>query len=110
MDRSFVVREAELLQLQRHFDAISQGTPALVMVEGDFGIGKTTLLRQAIGLARARGMLVCEARGSDLEHHFAFGVARQLFEPVLSTMDSEAIAELRSEPCGPALDVILSHA
>ena len=43
-------------------------------------MGKTSLLDAAARLARHEGMLVCRARGSELERSFPFGVARQLLE------------------------------
>ena len=54
-----------------------------MLVEGPAGIGKTELLAAARSLAEEAGLVVAIARGSELERGFAFGVVRQLFEPVL---------------------------
>lgn len=54
------------------------------MVEGPAGIGKTSLLGSVRELAREAGMNVRAARGAELERDFAFGVVRQLFEPLLA--------------------------
>jgi DNA-binding NarL/FixJ family response regulator len=51
----------------------------VIVVEGPAGIGKSTLLTVA---ARKAGALVLRARCSPLEQHAAWGVARQLFEPL----------------------------
>jgi hypothetical protein len=55
----------------------------VVVVEGPAGIGKSELLGVVGGRAGARGFGVLRARGSEFEAGMAFGVARQLFEPVL---------------------------
>jgi DNA-binding CsgD family transcriptional regulator len=56
----------------------------LLLIEGEAGIGKTRLIAAAREMgARAREK-VLGARGSELERDFAFGIVRQLFEPVLN--------------------------
>lgn len=61
------------------------GHGRVVLVEGEAGIGKTSLLhtaeRAAVGLD---GVLVARARGGELERDFAFGVVRQPLEPLVS--------------------------
>jgi DNA-binding CsgD family transcriptional regulator len=61
-----------------------------VLLEGPAGIGKTRLLAEARRLASDRGARTLTARGSEFEHDFAFGVARQLFEPLLAGGDEDA--------------------
>ncbi len=56
-------------------------------MEGPAGIGKTSLLTAARDLARRAGMRVLTARGTELERDFAFGIVRQLVEPVLYMAD-----------------------
>ena len=76
-------RESELAELAGGFAAARTGAGRLVLVEGPAGIGKTELLAAARSLAEEAGLVVAIARGSELERGFAFGVVRQLFEPVL---------------------------
>jgi DNA-binding CsgD family transcriptional regulator len=64
-------------------------TGRLLLVEGHAGIGKTALLDAAVGRARGGGMTVMRARASELESDFAFGIALQLFEPLLAGADDE---------------------
>ena len=64
-------------------------TGRLLLVEGHAGIGKSALLDAAVGRARAAGMAVMRARASELESDFAFGIALQLFEPLLAGADDE---------------------
>lgn len=66
------------------------GRPAVALVEGPAGIGKTRLLGEAREKASAAGFRVLAARGSDLERELPFGVVRQLFEPALVDPDERA--------------------
>jgi len=76
-------REAELARVGGLLDEASHGAGAVVVVEGPAGIGKSELLAAVGAVARARGFGVLSARGSEFEAEIAFGVARQLFEPML---------------------------
>ncbi|MGA2929242.1 MAG: AAA family ATPase [Solirubrobacteraceae bacterium] len=76
-------REVELARVDRLLDQASHGVGAVVVVEGPAGIGKSELLATVRARAHARGFGVLRARGSEFESEIAFGVARQLFEPLL---------------------------
>jgi len=52
----------------------------VILIEAGAGVGKTSMLEAACAIARREKHTVLQARGSDLERDFAFGVARQLFE------------------------------
>ena len=52
-----------------------------MLIEGPAGVGKTELAREARAAAEQAGVMALEARGSELEQPFAFGVVRQLLEP-----------------------------
>src|SRR5262245_42091220 len=54
--------------------------PAVALVQGPAGIGKTRLLVEARERAGAEGFRVLAARGGELERELPFGVVRQLFE------------------------------
>src|SRR4051794_21036677 len=73
-------RDEEVAQLRDALDATAAGTGALVVIEGEPGIGKTALLRRGLGLAAERGFDVLTARGGELERPLTFGIARQLLE------------------------------
>jgi DNA-binding CsgD family transcriptional regulator len=73
-------RERELAEIEAMLGTLKSGTGALVLVEGEPGIGKTALLRRAIALAEERGVDVLRARGGELERELTFGIARQLLE------------------------------
>jgi predicted ATPase len=76
-------RDAELARVDRVFDRTAAGVGAVVVVEGPAGIGKSELLAAVRAGAQARGFGVLGARASEFEEEIAFGVARQLFEPML---------------------------
>jgi hypothetical protein len=63
-------RQLETAHLQRAVDHSSHGVGRLVVIEGSAGIGKTTLVATTRELARAAGMNVRSARGSELEQSF----------------------------------------
>ena len=82
------------------------GGGSLVLVEGPQGIGKTTLLAAEIETAVSRPEALSEsrpeatsarvlsARGRAPERGFAFGIVRQLFEPVRAACGPEEWAGL----------------
>ena len=76
-------RDMELARLERLLDEARAGAGRTVVIQGPAGIGKTGLLAVSVARARHREFTVLRARGSELERSMAFGVARQLFEPVL---------------------------
>jgi DNA-binding CsgD family transcriptional regulator len=82
-------REEELRAVDDVLDAARAGGGHLLLVEGHAGTGKTALLDAAVQRARASGVTVLRARASELEADFAFGVALQLFEPLLAGSDDE---------------------
>ncbi len=67
--------------LQDSVDQLAAGAPGCVLIQGAAGIGKTSLLVEAVRLADAGGARVLAARASELERTYGFGVVRQLFEP-----------------------------
>jgi DNA-binding CsgD family transcriptional regulator len=77
-------RELELKTLAEGLDRACAGDGTLLLVQGPPGVGKTVLAREARATAGRTRMLALEARGSELEQPFAFGVVRQLLEPVVS--------------------------
>jgi DNA-binding CsgD family transcriptional regulator len=81
--RALLERELELGTLRERLDRARSGEGTLVLIEGPAGAGKTELTREARAAAIRSGVLALEARGSELEQPFAFGVVRQLLEPVV---------------------------
>jgi len=83
-------REPELEWLESRVAAAFEGAGSIVAIEGEAGIGKSSLLAHAAGCAEAAGMRVLAARGGELEREFAYGLVRQLFEaPLASAGDAD---------------------
>jgi DNA-binding CsgD family transcriptional regulator len=82
-------REAQLRAVDELLAAGRAASGGLLLVEGHAGIGKSALLDAAVARARSRAMTVMRARASELESDFAFGIALQLFEPLLAGADDE---------------------
>lgn len=93
-------REPELAELTAAIARAADRDGGAILLEGPAGIGKTELLAAARELAEERGMQVLAARGAELEREFAFGIARQLFEPLLLALDDEDRAGLLSGSAG----------
>jgi DNA-binding CsgD family transcriptional regulator len=82
-------REVELRAVDDLLDGARGGRGRLLLVEGHAGIGKTALLDAAVARAAASGATILRACAGELESDFAFGIARQLFEPLLAGADDE---------------------
>jgi DNA-binding CsgD family transcriptional regulator len=91
-------REAQCAALQALAEAAWSGGGRLAVIEGSAGIGKTRLLTEARAIAGSAGMRVLAARGGELEGEFAYGIVRQLFEPLLASATPDLRAELLSGP------------
>src|SRR2546421_8538704 len=82
-------RDAELDAVGAVLDAARGGNGRLLVIEGHLGLGKSQLVSAARGFAQGTGMQLIAARGSELERHFPFGAALQLFEPRLADAETE---------------------
>jgi DNA-binding CsgD family transcriptional regulator len=91
-------REAQVAALEALADGARSGGGRFAVIEGSAGIGKTRLLAEARAIAGSAGMRVLAARGGELDGGFAYGIVRQLFEPLLASVSSDLRAELLSGP------------
>jgi DNA-binding CsgD family transcriptional regulator len=91
-------REAQVAALRALADTARSGGGRFVVIEGSAGIGKTRLLAEARAIAGTAGMRALAARGGELEGEFAYGIVRQLFEPLLASVSLDLRAELLSGP------------
>ena len=89
-------REAELDALGGALDRAASGRLAVVLVEGEAGIGKTRLLAEILANADRRGMQIASGRAEELESSRPFGVIAQALGCARSAVDPRrsAIAEL----------------
>ena len=110
-----VGRDAELAEVDLFLGQMNAASCALSL-EGDAGIGKTTIWQEVVDRARGAGMLVLACRPAAAEAKLSFsglsdmlaGVAETAFAalPELQRNALE-VALLRSAPEGPALDARL---
>jgi DNA-binding CsgD family transcriptional regulator len=82
-----IERDAELAVLRDLLARARGGEGSLALVEGPAGQGKTSLLRVLRREAADAGFEVLSATSGELERDFAYGVVRQLFEPVVHRGD-----------------------
>jgi hypothetical protein len=80
VDTGLLERESEMARLTEVVDATAHGAGAVVLVEGEAGIGKSALLTRALEFGEPAGITVLSASGVALERAFGYGAARQLLE------------------------------
>ena len=112
MKQAIVGRQPELARIDAFLARVPSGARVLV-IEGDPGMGKTTLWLAGLDEATDRAWRVLSARPSDAEATFAYAGIGDLLEGVdeealaaLSAPQQRAlrVALLREEPDGPAPD------
>jgi DNA-binding NarL/FixJ family response regulator len=100
-------RTAETAAIAAALADARAGRGTVVLLSGAAGIGKTALAEQAARAAERDGMRVLGARGGELEGCFAYGVVRQLLEPLIRTADEKRQAALFADAAAAALPAVL---
>jgi len=77
---ALVERDAERELIESAVAGSEFGEGRVVLVYGPAGVGRSSLLRACAGDAAARGIVVLEAGGDELERGYGFGIVRQLLE------------------------------
>src|SRR5829696_6082736 len=78
---SVIGREAELAAAERFLESLPEG-PAALVVEGEAGIGKTTVWREAIRRAEGPSYRVLSCRPAEPETKLSFSSLADLIGPV----------------------------
>lgn len=78
-------REAERRAIERLVAGARVGTSGVLLITGEPGIGKTTLLDQAA--EQSAGLRVLRARGTETEQEVPFGALLQLLRPALGELE-----------------------
>ncbi len=78
--RAFVGREREMNTLRRSLEQMFQSEGSLVLVSGEAGIGKTSLVHELISEAREQGATVLTGHCYDLSATPPYGPWLELFE------------------------------
>lgn len=97
-------REDALAALDAAWEQADTGR--VVVVCGPAGIGKTSLLAAFRDRLDATGARVFSAIGSEFEHGFAFGLARQMLERPLHDLDHGARDRILSGPAAAAGQIL----
>src|SRR5215469_9787067 len=97
-------REAELTEIRRFLDA-ADGGPAALLLEGEPGIGKTSLWTAAIDLALALRYRVLKSAPAQIEMSLPYAVLGDLLDPY-----PEAAVATLPAPMRTALEAALLRA
>jgi DNA-binding CsgD family transcriptional regulator/tetratricopeptide (TPR) repeat protein len=81
-------REREVESVREALRAASRHVGGTLVIEGPAGIGKSRLLDEARARAAGLGVRVFNARATELEQGFPFGIVRELFERPLQAVDT----------------------
>jgi len=95
-------RDNELQAVSRLLANAQASRGQLLLVEGQAGLGKSTLIEKLEALAASSGFLVLRAAGRELEQALGWGVARTLFEPWLLRRPQEDREDLLAGPAASA--------
>jgi predicted ATPase len=85
-------RAAEMAVLGEALGLSAAGRSAVVLIEGEAGIGKTRLLDEALQDARGRDMQVAVGRAEELEQTRPFGLVASAFGCARSSPDPRRAA------------------
>lgn len=80
-------RDAERDQLRQAIDTARLGRLTVTLIAGEAGIGKTTLLNDALQSARERGLATLVGRANELEQARPFGVLADALTVTTSSTD-----------------------
>jgi DNA-binding CsgD family transcriptional regulator/tetratricopeptide (TPR) repeat protein len=81
MAASFVGRREELALLARLTSAVSAGVGGVILVEGEHGIGKSSLLMAGLGTAAASGCRVLSAAADEIWQRFPLRLMMECLGP-----------------------------
>ncbi len=99
-----VGRDAEMAQVEEFLAAVRRGSAALIL-DGEAGIGKTTVWQEARRRADASGIRVLACRASAAEAKFSFAGVTDLLSPI-----SEGAFDALPTPQRDALSVAMLRA
>lgn len=95
MHAAVIGRDAELASIRAFVASVSKGASALVL-EGEAGMGKTTLWRAGVEAAETAGLCVLRAQPAESETALSFSGLGDLLDPVLEDALAPLAAGQRS--------------
>jgi DNA-binding CsgD family transcriptional regulator len=103
---AFLGRTIEREYLDRLFENVRAGQSQVVVIRGEAGLGKTALLRHAVG--QASGFKVAQIAAIESEMELPFAGLHQLCAPMLSQIDT--LPEPQREALGIAFGLCVGNA
>ena len=91
-----VGRQRELERLDALLSGLADG-PAIAVVSGEAGIGKTRLLAEACDRADAQGHLVLSGRAAEFEEQLPFAAFVDALDDYLASLQGRSFAALEQE-------------
>ncbi|HEY2877927.1 helix-turn-helix transcriptional regulator [Nocardioides sp.] len=95
-------RERDIAELDEALALAAQGSPQTVLVGGDAGIGKTTLVADLERRAGELGFTVATGHGLDIEAGISFAPVTEAVRSLLSEVE-----DLQSRPCARRMLTLL---
>ncbi len=92
-EQVFVGREAEMATLRSGLVAALDGTGGLLLIGGEPGVGKTTLVKRLIREAEQRGALAVFGRCYESEGAVPYSPFVEMLEQALATMPAEVVRD-----------------
>jgi predicted ATPase len=106
--RPLVGRDREVELLDRLLAEACGGVSRFVVVDGEPGIGKSSLLTELGRRAEARTCLVLAGRATELERELPFGPVVDALDAYLASLDGRAYERLGAEELGQLASVFPS--
>lgn len=97
MPYPLVGRDRELDALERMLRQVCAGSSRFVVVSGEPGIGKSSLVAELAQRGEAAGCLVLYGRATELERDFPFGLLVDAVDPYLRSIDAHSFDRLAAE-------------
>jgi DNA-binding CsgD family transcriptional regulator/ABC-type transport system involved in cytochrome c biogenesis ATPase subunit len=96
--RALVGRDGELLLVDRLLEDIGSGESAVLVISGEAGIGKTSLIGEILRRGKERGYQLLSGRAAEFERELPFAVFSEALEARLSAPEPELDHLDRLEP------------
>lgn len=105
---ALVGRDAELAELERLLGEAFGGTARAVVLIGEPGIGKTSLLKALVAQAEARNGLVLEGSAAEFEQDLPFGVVIDALDAYVQSLGAPVFERLAADGLTELADVLPS--
>jgi DNA-binding CsgD family transcriptional regulator/tetratricopeptide (TPR) repeat protein len=100
VDPGIVGRNRELNTLSQALDLATHGSGCLVLLAGEAGVGKTTLVNALISIAEARGFDILIGHSFDVEHTPPYGPWIEIFRRLPPRADPSTLPSIMHAPDG----------